>query len=183
MIKTTIASLLALTCISVAAQEQVHLARVLSVSPVYTQQVSQELSAPICTITHVPSYRRVPVFRDVQVRDSAAPAVAALVGALIANQAFRGSDARAAGTLLGASVGFAAADGYATQRGVVEYHTEVHYEQQQSCRTEYVPVYRNVISGYRVTFAHRGTQTTIVMNSHPGEYVKIVTSTSYRVEP
>lgn len=180
MIKTTIASLLAFACASASAQEQVHLAKVIHVSPIQTQQVSHELSAPICTYTPVPMYRRIPVVRDVQARDSSAPVVAALIGAVIANQALRGSDGRVAGTLIGASVGYAAADGYSQNRGVVEYQTEVHYEHRESCRTEYVPVYRNVITGYRVTFINRGIQTTVVMNSHPGEYVKIVTS--YRVE-
>lgn len=181
MIKTTIASLLAFACVSASAQEQVHMARVIHVSPIQTQQMSHELSAPICTYTSVPTHRRIPVVREAQVRDPAVPAMAALLGAVIANQALRGSDGRVAGTLIGASVGYAAADGYSSNRGVVEYHTEVHYEQRESCRTEYVPVYRNVITGYRVTFINRGIQTTVVMNSHPGDYVKIVTS--YRVEP
>lgn len=177
-----IAILASLVAFSVNAQERVQLARVISVSPIETHERSLELSAPICTIVSTPVQRVVPVVRDVQVRDPAVPAMAALLGAVIANQAFRGSDARAAGTLLGASVGYAAADGYAPSRSI-EYRTEIHYEQRESCRTEYVPVFRPVITGYRVTFIHRGTQTTIVMNSHPGEYVKIVTSTSYRIEP
>lgn len=176
-------SLLATTfAFSANAHEQVHLAKVVYVSPIETHQRSLELSQPICTIVSTPVQRVVPVIRDVQARDPAVPAMAALLGAVIANQAFRGSDARAAGTLLGASVGYAAADGYAPSRGV-EHRTEIHYEQRESCRTEYVPVFRSVITGYRVTFTFNGTQSTVVMKNHPGEYVKIVTFTSYRVEP
>ncbi len=182
LIKTTLAAMLMSVCVSAIAHEKVHLARVVSVSTIETHEKSLELSAPICTLTSVPTYRQVPVYRNVPVRDASAPAFAALVGAVIANQAFRGSDARAAGTLLGASVGYAAADGYASNRTIVEYQTEVHYETRESCRTEYVPVFRPVITGYRVTFVHNGVQNTVTMRNHPGEYVRIVTSTSYRVD-
>ena len=163
--------------LSVCAQAQeVTYAPVISATPVERQFTSYELTEPVCTVVQVPVERRVPVYRDVPVRDTASPLLGMIVGAAIANQALRGSDARPIGTMMGASLGYSAMDGNVGSRRVVEYQTEIHYENRQSCNRRSELVTRNVIDGYRVVYEFQGQHRTIMMKTNPGTYVKVVTS-------
>jgi len=170
-------SLLALSLSACATAQDVSYAPVISVTPIERQFTSYELTEPVCTTTTVPVERRVPVYRDVVVRDTASPIAGLIVGAVIGNQALRhtGKEGRAMGTLMGATVGYASVDTYST-RQVVEYHTEVHYETRQRCGRRNELVTRTVIDGYRVVYEFQGEQRIVTMRNHPGAHVRIVTS-------
>lgn len=184
--KTIIAALTLAFSGCAFAQESAILAKVVSVTPIETMRPSIELTAPVCSITYVQVARTVavPVFRE---QPAPSPLLGMIVGAAIGSQVFKG-DGRAAGTLLGAAVAYGALGGNAqphnyghqTYQNAVQYQTQYVMEPRESCQTFHETVYKPVISGYRVTYILNGQTNTIMMNRHPGEHVRIVTS--YRVE-
>lgn len=165
---------LALAVSAGATAQEVTYAPVISVSPIERQFTSYELTEPICTITQVPVERRIPVYREV-IRDSSAPLLGMIVGAAIGHHLARGGDNRAIGTVLGAGVGYTMVDNQRYSQ-IVEYRTEIHYENRQSCSRRSELVTRNIVDGYRVVYEFQGIQRVITMKSHPGAHVKIVTS-------
>lgn len=159
-----------------AVAQEVRYARVISVTPLESRSVVPE------TRQHCRKVM-VPIYNSYHVQDNQnglSPALGMLIGAAIGNQAFRG-DARLAGTFLGAAVGH----GVASSDRQSTYRNEfVGYQERVDCsesRQEWVP--RVTITGYQVSYSIDGQIRTTVLNSYPGEYVRIVTSTSYRVEP
>ena len=174
----TIVSAIALAMSVSAMADEVSYARVLSVIPVQENFTSYEV-VPVCGTMSVPVTRQVPVYTE-QTTSRGDPVLGALLGAAIGSQMFRGdTGSRVAGGFLGAAIGSSLAEG--STRRIVEYRTEVHYEQQRTCQERSELVTRSIQSGYQVTYEFRGVRRMIRMNSHPGEFVKIVTT--QRVEP
>jgi uncharacterized protein YcfJ len=169
-----ILSLLAASLSACATAQEVSYAPVISVTPIERQFTSYELTEPICTTVQVPVERRIPVYREV-VRDSSAPLLGMIVGAAIGHHLARGGDNRAIGTVLGAGVGYTMVDNQRYSQ-IVEYRTEIHYENRQSCNRRSELVTRNIVDGYRVVYEFQGLQRVITMKSHPGAHVRIVTS-------
>lgn len=193
--KTLILAFLMTSVACSALAQSTRLAKVVSVVPIETMQQSYELR-PICTRTSVPVYREVPVHVETPVvqthvqRDSAAPLIGMLLGAAIGGNVFRG-DAKVAGAILGGAVGYGVGNDSATvtttttvQRGyATTYRTElVGYQDKESCQTVYENTYRPVVTGYHVTFVLDNARRTVIMNTKPGDYVRVITSTTV-VEP
>lgn len=191
-IKTTLTVLLLGVCTAVAAQE-VRYARVTSVVPMESVHQFNE-PRTVCTRVSVPSYHDVPVqvLVDTPVvshvqTNPAAPLIGMLIGAAVGNRAFSG-DARLAGTFLGAAVGTSIGESssrstYISSQPtyVTQYRREVREQYRDECRTHHETINRTVVVGYHVTYTLNGVSKTIVMNTRPGEFVKVVTSTS--IEP
>lgn len=190
----TIAFLMTAVAACSAFAQNVRLAKVVSVVPIETMQQSYELR-PVCTRTSVPVYREVPVHVDAPVvqthvqRDSAAPLLGMLLGAAIGGNVFRG-DAKVAGAILGGAVGYGVGNDSATitttsQRGyVTTYRTElVGYQDKEVCQTVYENTYRAVVTGYHVTFILDNVRRTVIMNTKPADYVRVITSSTVAVEP
>lgn len=181
---------------TVAYAQEIKHAKVISVSPIESLVQSYE-PRNVCVKVQVPVYKTVPyqvrvdtpVVTYRETRDSAAPILGMLVGAAIGNRVFNG-DARFAGTFLGASVGYGLASGNSSHQAQVvnqtSYVTEFRREFQgvtiqDECRQENTLVHKNITTGYNVTYMLNGVNRTVVMNSHPGEYVRVITTTT--VEP
>ena len=192
-IKTTLTILFLGVCTATAAQEVRH-ARVTSVVPIESMQQHNELRNT-CTRVSVPVYHDVPVqvLVDTPVvshvqTNPAAPLIGMLIGAAIGNRAFSG-DARVAGTFLGAAVGTSIGENSSRSTYISSHPTYVtqyrrelrEIQYRDECRPYHETVYRNVVVGYNVTFTLNGVSKTVVMNSRPGEFVKVITSTS--IEP
>lgn len=191
--KMSVAALAAIVACASHAQT-VHYGKVVSVTPIETMhQVTEPRS--VCTQVQVPIYHDVPVQVLVETpvvshvqTNPAAPVIGMLIGAAIGNRAFSG-DARFAGTFLGAAVGTAVGESasrhtYVTSQPVyvTQYRRELKdIRYRDECRTVYESVYRSVVSGYSVTYTLNGVSKNVVMNSRPGDYVKVITSTT--VEP
>lgn len=191
--KLSIAAL-AVFLASCAVAQEVRFARVVSVTPVEgVEQVSEPRN--VCTKVQVPIYRDVPVQVLVETpvvshvqTNPGMPLVGMVIGAAVGNRAFSG-DARIAGTLLGAAVGTAIGENasrhtYVTTHPtyVTQYRREVRaVRYRDECAIVYEPVYRSVVTGYNVAYSLDGVIRNVVMNSRPGDYVKVVTSTM--VEP
>lgn len=174
----TIVSAIALAMSASAMADEVSYARVTSVIPIQENFTSYEV-VPVCGIVSVPVTRQVPVYTE-QTISRGDPVLGALVGAAIGSQLFRGdAGSRVAGGFLGAAIGSSFAEG--STRRIVEYRTEVHYEQQRVCRERSELVTRVISSGYQVTYEFKGVRQQTRMNTHPGEFVRIVTT--QRIEP
>lgn len=186
--KLIVSLLASLIATSVAAQE-VRYARVVSVVPMESVQQFNE-PRHICNRVSVPVYQDVPVQVLVETpivtqtqTNPAAPVLGMLIGAAIGNRAFSG-DARLAGTFLGAAVGTAVGENssrttYVTTQPtyVTQYRREVTMQYRDDCRIRHETINRTVVVGYNVTYTIDGTTKTVVMNSRPGDHVKIITST------
>lgn len=175
----TIVSAIALAMSASAMADEVSYARVVSAIPIQENFTSYEV-VPFCTIASVPVTRQVPVYTE-QTTSRGDPVLGALLGAVIGSQVFRGdTGSQVAGGFLGAAIGSSIAEGSSTRR-IVEYRTQVHYEQQRTCQERSELVTRVISSGYQVTYEYRGVRRQTRMNVHPGEFVKIVTT--QRIEP
>lgn len=188
-----ILSAIAATFTFAATAQEVRYAKVLSVTPIETVQQFNE-PRHTCTRVSVPVYHDVPVqvLVDTPVvshvqTNSAAPILGMLIGAAIGNRAFSG-DSRVAGTFLGAAVGTAI--GESSSRGVyvsshptyvTQYRREVIMQYRDDCRSWDQTINRTVITGYVVTYTLNGVSKQVIMNSRPGDHVKVITSTS--IEP
>lgn len=191
--KTSIATLVAMIAFSSHAQT-VQYGKVTAVSPIETMvQVTEPRS--VCTQVQVPIYHDVPVQVLVETpvvsqvqTNPAAPVLGMLIGAAIGNRAFSG-DARLAGTFLGAAVGTSLGETSSRHTIVTTQPTYVTQYRRElkdvryrdECRTIYESVVRSVVNGYNVTYTLNGTSKTVVMNSRPGDFVKVITSTT--IEP
>lgn len=186
--KLIASSIAALFTLSATAQE-VRYARVVSVTPIETVQQFNE-PRQTCNRVSVPVYQDVPVQvlvdNPVVVHtqtNPAAPVLGMLIGAAIGNRAFSG-DARLAGTFLGAAVGTAVGENssrttYVTSQPtyVTQYRREVTTQYRDDCRVWHQTINRTVVTGYSVTYMLDGVTKNVVMNSRPGDHVRIITST------
>lgn len=186
LIATALASLFAVA----ANAQEIRYAKVLSVFPLESVHQFNE-PRQICNRVSVPVYQDVPVQVLVESpvvshtqTNPAAPLLGMLIGAAIGNRAFSG-DARLAGTFLGAAVGTAVGESssrttYVTSHPtyVTQYRREMTIQYRDECRIRHETVNRTVVVGYNVTYQLDGINKTVVMNSHPGEYVKVITSTT-----
>lgn len=185
-----IVSLIASLFATVASAQEVRYAKVVSVMPI---ESLRQMSEPRYECKRVP----VSVYNDVPVQvlvngpsvvthtepNSAAPIIGMLLGAAIGNRMFTG-DARLAGTFLGATVGTAIGENstrttYVSSQPtyVTQYRREMTVQYRDECINYDATVYRNVVVGYNVTYTLNGVTKTVVMNTRPGEYVKVITST------
>lgn len=153
----------------------VRLAPVTNVEPVRHTEV---ISVPRQVCGTVPIQTQTPVYTTYRDPNSPAPIVGMLVGAVVGYHSL--GSAPGLGALLGGSVGYSIGD---QARATHPYFTghvvtntvhsrpicQVHYETMEAMRT----------IGFRVTYDLDGVRNTIVMASHPGSHVRIVT----RVEP
>lgn len=185
MIISCIAALFA----AAANAQEIRYGRVISVTPLESVHQFNE-PRHICTRVSVPVYQDVPVqvLVDTPVvthtqTNPAAPVLGMLIGAAIGNRAFSG-DARLAGTFLGAAVGTAVGESssrttYVTTQPtyVTQYRRELVMQSRDDCRIRHETINRTVVVGYNVTYTIDGTTKTVVMNSRPGDHVKIITST------
>lgn len=168
---------LALVASGVYAQN-VRLAPVISVEPVQHREV---ISVPrrVCNTQTVPVYNSAPVYQTYRDPNSPAPIVGMIIGAVVGYHGV--ASAPGLGALAGGAVGYSVGDHvrsthpYWTGQTV----TNVTYHNRLYCQTHYETLEANRTIGYRVTYEIDGTQNTLVMTSHPGSHVRLVT----RVEP
>lgn len=156
----------------------IRLATVTHVEPVRHTEV---ISVPrrVCSAQTVPVYNTVPVVQTYRDPNSIAPVVGLIVGAAIGYHAM--GSAPGLGAMLGGSVGYSIGDHARTSHpywtgqtvSTVTYHNlsscYVHHETMEVMRT----------IGYRVTYELDGIKSAVVMATHPGSHIRIVT----RVEP
>jgi uncharacterized protein YcfJ len=128
----------------------------------------------VCTSNQVPMYRDVPVTQVTEPSPSA-PLVGLLLGAAIGNSVAKGNN-RTPATIAGAAIGYHV--GSSPSSRVVGYTTEhVGYHQVNNCQPVSQSHSRDIIIAYQVTYDDNGTFRTITSRSHPGQYVRVVTST------
>lgn len=168
---------LALTASGAFAQNVRH-APVVSVEPVQHREV---VSVPrrVCNTHTVPVYNSTPVYQTYRDPNSPAPIVGMLIGAVVGYHGV--ASAPGLGALAGGAIGYSVGDHvrsthpYWTGQTVptVTYHNQLH------CQTQYETLEANRTIGYRVTYEIDGIRNTLIMTSHPGSHVRLVT----RVEP
>lgn len=157
---------------AVEAKSEVVLAPIVDVQPI-VKTVNYSESRQVCEVVERPITTSQPVYA--QTRDNFAPIVGALVGGAIARGITKGSHRNEA-AIVGAVLG-----GYSqrnrTRETVVGYQNQTVYQRENVCRVESVPLQRNIIDGYNVTFEINGQTQTAVMKSLPaGDYVHVETT-------
>ena len=170
-----LAIVLALSASSVIAQSNVRLATVVSVEPVEHREV---VSVPrqVCGVYSQPVYNTVPVYGTYRDPNSPAPVIGAIVGAVVGYHSI--GSAPGLGAMLGGAVGYSIGDHvrsshpYWTGQTV----TSVTNHNRTYCQVQHetMEVMRTI--GYRVTYEIDGMRSTVVMRSHPGSHVRLVTN-------
>lgn len=146
---------------------------VIKVDPVVEKQY-YNVTQHVCTSTQVPLYRDIPVTQTVESSPSA-PLVGLIVGAAIGNK-IASKDYRTGATVAGAIIGHSI--GSQPSNRVVGYTQQhVGYHQINNCQPVSQTHSRDVIIAYQVTYDENGVFRTITSRTHPGQYVKVVTST------
>jgi uncharacterized protein YcfJ len=156
-------------------QQNVRLATVISAEPIQHREV---VSVPrqVCGVYTQPVYNTQPVYGTYRDPNSPAPIVGMLVGAVAGYHAM--GSAPGLGALLGGTVGYSIGDHvrsshpYWTGQQV----TTVTNYNRTYCQTQYetMEVMKNL--GFRVTYEIDGVQSTVVMRSHPGSHVRLITN-------
>lgn len=146
---------------------------VIKVDPVVEKQY-YNVTQHVCTSTQVPLYRDIPVTQTVEPSPSA-PLVGLIVGAAIGNKV-ASREHRTGATVAGAIIGHSI--GSSPSNRVVGYTQQhVGYHQINNCQPVSQTHSRDVIIAYQVTYDQYGVYRTITTRTHPGQYVKVVTST------
>lgn len=157
-------------------QQGVHFAPVINAEPIHHVEAYSELKT-YCTPINVPVYSNTPVVEQYH-HSGSNNALGTVVGAVVGVALAKGTNVpQALGGIVGASVGNELTKERTTTR-VVGYNRQVvGYEQRQNCQQVNVPMERNVVIGYNVTYDDNGTLKRIIMSSHPGAHVRLVTTT------
>jgi uncharacterized protein YcfJ len=154
------------------AKSETVLAPIVDIQPL-AKTVSYEESRQVCEVVERPITVSQPVYG--RQPDQFAPLVGALVGGAIARGITKGSHRNEA-AIVGAVLG-----GYSqrnrTRETVVGYQNQTVYQRENVCRTEYIPMEKTIIDGYKVTFDHEGQTKTAIMQQKPlGDYVRVETT-------
>lgn len=147
---------------------------VTSVEPVQHREV---ISVPrqVCGVRTVPVYNTAPVYHTYRDPNSPAPIIGMIVGAVAGYHGM--TSAPGLGAMLGGAVGYSVGDHvrsthpYWTGQTV----TGVTYHNQHFCQTQYETMEASRTIGYRVTYQLDGIQKTVIMTSHPGSHIRLVT--------
>lgn len=158
-------------------QQGVHFAPVVDVQPVHHAESYSEVKT-YCTPVNVPVYRSTPVVEQYH-HSGSNNVLGTVVGAVVGVALTKGTNMpQAVGGIIGAGVGNEITKERTTTR-IVGYNREiVGYEQRQNCERVNVPMQRMVVIGYNVTYDDNGVLKNIVMTRHPGQHVRLVTTTS-----
>lgn len=176
MKQTILALSLALPALSAMAQSSTEYIPVLSTTPVINQQ-SYTVQRPVCNVVTEPVYQTQPIYQQYRNPDQSAPVVGTILGAVVGAMIPGGS--QALNVVVGAGAGYMLGEGSRNTNVYVGQQTGVvGYRNFQNCYTTSETLYRDVIIGYTVTYKYNGITKTVTLPQNPGQFIRIVTSTS-----